>query len=103
MILGLVEELIELGIGIEADGNELVLTPGSDVPDHLVPELARRKLDIMDWLQREGRCQNELTPHDQHEYPWECIPDECLCYRQFGYPRICQGIPCRWVWPNGAH
>lgn len=87
--------------------------PKSKAPAEFVEALRQHKAEIMTYLsqrQKEAKpspgldpalCRNPLPPHSAHEYPWECDPNTCLCYRQWQYPRLCQCMPCRWVWPDG--
>ena len=87
---------------IELVNERLVLDVPADFPDSLIVELRGSKPAIIELLIRAGRCRNEFTTHESHEGYWECNAESCYCWSTFRYPRICQGVPCRWVWPNGV-
>ncbi len=93
----------ELGVTLTVAGDRIRYAPKSATPPDFVDALREHKAEVLQVLRdREKHCRNSLTPHAGHEYPWECDPNTCYCYREFGYPRMCQGVPCRWVWPNGV-
>lgn len=100
----LIHVVEELGCRFQLDGGRLRLRACGDLQELLLAELRRRREEVRSELERRGRgyrCVNGLTPHDTHEYPWECDPRSCYCYTQFKKPVACAGVPCRWTWPGG--
>ena len=101
-VVELLEEVESRGASVEAVDGQLAVDLPEDFPDHLVERLRQQKTKVIELLARKPSCQNPVIPHINHEHPWECDPDECYCYSRFRYPRLCQGAPCRWVWPDGV-
>ena len=97
----IVEWAHKMGISLNSVGDKIRYAPKSRTPPELVRLLQEHKAEVLTLLSERSECHNTLTPHENHEYPWECDPETCYCYRHFGYPRFCQGIPYRWVWPDG--
>jgi len=93
-----------LGAVLVVDGDALRVRAPAPLPDYLRESLRTNKTQLVLVLKvcQRSTCSNPLTPHSAHELPWECDPDSCYCWRTFLYPRICQGAPCRWVWPDGV-
>jgi hypothetical protein len=105
-------DLQRYGVVVKAEGEWLYLQSRQSVPSEILEELRQHKDEIIECLYV-GRkpdglprylnppgCRNPFTPHTRHELPWECDPNSCYCFQQYGYPRFCQGAPCRWVWPE---
>ncbi|MFC1902672.1 hypothetical protein ACFLX4_01200 [Chloroflexota bacterium] len=113
-ISGLIEALSQHGIELMPDGGRLYFQPRGAATAEIQDPLKQHKQQLIDFINRQPKwsvlqiydnptgCHNPFTPHSTHEFPWECNPDTCYCYKEFGYPRFCQGVPCRWVWTNGA-
>ena len=111
----------QLGVTVVLDHDRLRYNPREKAPAELVEAMRKHKEEIITLLGRETHisideyplsediiqervrssvgCSNPITPHSTHELPWECDPDSCFCFKHFGYPRLCQGVPCRWVFP----
>ena len=112
-ISALSNELFQKGIMVRLEGERLSLYPSGAITDDLRDAIKIFKPEIIGYLTKLSTCtdlpmylnppgcNNPHTPHTNHENPWECDPDSCYCYKDFGYPRLCQGMPCRWIWPNG--
>lgn len=108
----LLGELSRRGVRLVTDGEHLRFKPREAVTMELLEELRQHKGDIITQLrphqkakappryQNPPECSNSFTPHSEHEFPWECDPNSCYCFQQYGYPHFCQGAPCRWVWPE---
>jgi len=96
--------LRQKGVTVVVEGDRLRFSPKEAVTPELLSALKELKSEIIASLTCSALagpgCQNTFTPHDAHKLPWECDPYVCDCYRLFGYPRWCQGVPCRWVWPQ---
>ena len=86
------------------EGDALRVKAPAPLPDYLRESLRSNKTQLVLVLRlcQKSACSNTLTPHLAHEYPWECYLDSCYCWRMFDYPRICQGAPCLWIWPDGV-
>ena len=97
----LLDRAAELGIVLVLDGDLIRYRPASIAPTDFIEALRENKSCLIEVLAREARCLNSIVSHKRHEYPWECDPNSCLCYRQYGYPFLCQGMPCRWTFPDG--
>ena len=101
---------IELIREVVGRGGQFVFAHGQMIvhsPEGITEELLtlikghREQIEIE--VERAGiavYCTNLLTSHSTHELPWECNPETCPCYRIFRYPRFCEGVKCRWVWPE---
>jgi len=99
----IIERARESGIAIAVVDDRLRYWPKSATPPDLVELMRRHKAELIDYLKPDkSKCKNSLTPHANHEHPWECYPETCVCYRNWEYPKLCQGVPCRWVWPDGV-
>jgi hypothetical protein len=98
----LIVECHSLGARFNVENGVLHVMAPKQLPDNLRAELRAHKQQVIMCLNaaRPSACSNPFTPHETHEYPWECDPNTCYCYRVYGYPRYCQGVPCRWVWPS---
>lgn len=108
------KELESRGIELLIKDGALYFRPKEAMTAELLRELQLRRPDILECLHiRHPRvgvpqylnppgCHNPFTPHESHDYSWECDPDSCYCYKMFGYPRLCQSELCRWVWPDGV-
>ena len=92
----------DLGAEFELIGDRIKVIAPMPLPDDLMRDLRHRRDEVAGALSDRLVCLNPLTPHASHEFYWECDPDQCYCYRQFGRPMLCQGIPCRWIWPDGT-
>ena len=113
----------QLGITVVLDHDRLRYNPREKAPADLVEAMRENKLEIIkllglknhdsigarplegeevaqDAIKPSTGCRNPITPHSSHELPWECHPNSCYCYQHFGYPKLCQGVPCRWVFPE---
>ena len=110
-VIDLIEQIRQSGIELKVEGTKLRFYPQSAMTPHLLAILRDYKQQVMVYLIRElgapadlyynpPSCHNSFTPHASHEYPWECDPHSCYCFHQYGYPRLCQGVPCRWIWPK---
>ena len=86
---------------VEVSDDRLTFDVPDDFPESLLDALHKHKAELIALLERLPICFNPLTPHERHQLPWECDPNTCTCYRNFGWPFWCGGAPCRWVWPNG--
>jgi hypothetical protein len=110
----LFSELFERKITMKLDRGRICLQPVNIVTDDILNSIRNNKPEIIRHLSELSPvtglpiylnppgCHNPFTPHSEHEFPWECDPNSCYCYRMFGYPRLCQGVPCRWIWPDGV-
>lgn len=107
----LIENIRQKGIELKVEGDKLRFHPQSAVTPEMLDSIRQNKQFIkvyLMWEQGESglwfnnppHCHNPLTPHASHEFPWECDPHSCHCYHNYGYPRLCQGAPCRWIWPQ---
>lgn len=85
------------GVRVWAEGDRLRYLP-REAPLGVVEALRQHKPELLMLLRRRG-CGNRLTLHEDHEHHWECDPNECYCWYQWQEPRLCPGVPCRWVWP----
>jgi hypothetical protein len=106
-------EIFQRGIIVKLDGGRLCLYPSSAITEVLLNIIKDNKPEIVRYLTELSpvtglplylnppECHNPFTPHATHELPWECNPYSCYCFKEFGYPRLCQGAPCRWIWPDG--
>ena len=101
-ITEMLEQVRVRGGSVELVNESLVLDIPSDFPDSLIDQLRVSKPAIMELLSRAEKCLNDRTPHERHEHYWECDVASCYCWVTSGYPRMCQGVPCRWVWPDGV-
>jgi len=109
-IRSLYDELSRQGAILKTDGGHLYFHPKEGINKELLERIRLDREMIIEHLsRRQGKigvplylnppqCNNPFTPHYTHEFPWECDPDSCLCYRNYGYPYLCKGVPCRWVW-----
>jgi hypothetical protein len=92
-----------LGVTLRLDGDQIRYRPKNAATPELIEAIRREKASIMlllaDIAKREATCQNSITPHSEHVNRDACNPDNCRCYRLFGYPVDCQGAPCRWTFP----
>jgi len=102
-IIDLVARCRSMGAVLSIENESLRIVAPSPLPDDLRSAIRAHKTQVMLYLRLfpKSLCGNPFTPHETHEYPWECDPNTCYCYREFGYPRLCEGVPCRWVWPQG--
>ena len=50
----LLERLTSAGVTVAVDGPDIVLVPGVKVPFDLLPELKRRKPELLAWLEPSG-------------------------------------------------
>jgi hypothetical protein len=102
--LDLIARCRQHGAVIELDGDGFVLSASRPLPDELRAALRASRDQVLLCLRaaRRGQCTNTVTPHAEHHYEWECDPNSCGCFREFGYPRWCSGMPCRWIWPRKA-
>ena len=93
-----------LGAVLVPEGDTLRVRAATPLPDYLreLLRVNKTQVGLVLKLCQSTVCSNPLTPHTRHERSWECDPDSCYCWRTFLYPRICQGVPCRWVWPDGV-
>ena len=98
----LINQCRDIGAVLIVENNKLRVRTPQPLPDNLRVELKEHKLQVIMCLKaaRLSVCGNPFTPHETHEFPWECDPNSCYCYREYGYPRLCRGVPCRWVFPN---
>jgi hypothetical protein len=107
----LIETVRRKGIELMVEGEKLRFYPQSAITPEMLDILRQNKQQIIVYLIRQQgglvslynnppECHNPFTPHSAHELPWECDPNTCHCYQVYGYPRLCQGVPCRWVWPQ---
>jgi hypothetical protein len=107
----LIHEINDHGIQLDIVDGKLRLSPRSAITPDLRQSVLKYKQQILVFLIRQQggtvipynnppTCHNPFTPHASHKLPWECDPKSCLCYQEFGYPRYCQGAPCRWIWPQ---
>ena len=101
----LINQCRDIGAVLIVENNKLRVRTPQPLPDNLRVELKEHKLQVIMCLKaaRLSVCGNPFTPHETHEFPWECDPNSCYCYREYGYPRLCRGVPCRWVFPNQNH
>ena len=56
-----VETLRNLGVSLKAEGSKLLMEPGSRVPPDLVPDIRRRKQEILDLLADSSQHHDEDT------------------------------------------
>lgn len=109
----LIDSLKQDGIQLKIEGGKLYFHPKSAMTPDMLHKLRQNKQQILVYLIHEQcdpaslfinppGCHNPFTPHSNHEFPWECDPNSCHCYQYFGYPRYCQGVPCRWIWPRNV-
>lgn len=108
----LCERLEEFGVTVKLENGKLLVNPRCAAGEAL-RIIQNSKPEIVDYLLglspdsglalflNPPDCHNPFTPHSSHKHPWECDPNSCYCYKQFGFPEMCRGVPCRWVWPNG--
>jgi len=105
----ILNQLKNNGLELKAKGDRLSYRPISGITPETLQIMRRYKHQLLVYLIRQQgestflysnppECHNPFTPHSDHKYPWECDPNSCYCYREYGYPRYCQGVPCRWVW-----
>lgn len=97
-----IQKANELGVTLSVSDIRIQYSPKSAAPPEFVELLRENKADLIRLLVQQGECFNPLTSHERHEHKWECNPYSCMCYRQFGFPRFCEGAPCRWIWPDGV-
>ena len=95
-----IQQAEELGITLTLYGDTIRYQPKSAASTGFVDELRKHKAELMAALLEQPICGNSLTPHEKHEHRWECDPNSCTCYRMFGEPFWCGGIPCRWTFPR---
>lgn len=102
-IIDLIARCRSMGAVLSVEDESLRVVAPFPLPDDLRSAIRAHKTQVMLCLRssQKSSCGNPFTPHETHEYPWECDPNTCFCYRDFGYPRLCEGVPCRWVWPQG--
>ena len=96
-----IQQAKELGITLTLYGDAIRYQPKSAASLDFVDELRKHKAELFALLEQSAICGNLLTPHERHQFPWECVPNSCTCYRNFGWPFWCGGAPCRRVWPSG--
>ena len=96
------EQARTLGITLTRTGDRIRYAPKSKTPHDFVEQLRRHKTEVLDLLSRAADCRNPHTLHATHAFPWECDPDSCYCFQEFGHPHLCEGVACRWIWPDGA-
>ncbi len=98
----LIAQCHSLGAKLIIENGALRVMAPKPLPDSLRAQLREHKLQVIMCLNasRPSVCSNPFTLHETHEHPWECDPNSCYCYQEFGYPRLCQGAPCRWVFPT---
>jgi hypothetical protein len=112
-VIDLIDKVRNSGIELAVKGNKLRFHPQSAVTPEMLKTLIQYKQQILVYLMKEHGepitlysnppiCHNPYTPHSTHSSSQECEPNSCHCYRIFGYPRLCQGVPCRWVWPSSS-
>ncbi len=112
-VFDLIQEIRCRDMRIEVVDGQIQLGPKSAITPDLRQAVIQNKHQILVYLVRQGlaslniynnppECHNPFTPHQEHELPRECDPESCDCYRLFGYPHLCQGAPCRWVWPASS-
>jgi hypothetical protein len=93
----------ELGISLRLVEGQIRYRPKDAATPELIEAIRREKADVLlllaDIAERKSTCQNPITPHAEHVNRDACNPDNCGCYRLFGYPIDCPGAPCRWVFP----
>jgi hypothetical protein len=101
--IDLIAQCRSMGAVLSVEGDSLLVTTPLPLNEDLRAAIRANKHDllILVRLSQISGCSNPITAHEAHEYPWECDPNSCLCFRDYGYPRFCQGAPCRWVWPDG--
>ena len=110
-VVDLIDNLRRQGIQLRIENGKLCFHPKSAVTPEMLETLRQHKQQVLVYLIHEQggveslyanppTCHNPFTPHSSHEYTWECDPNSCHCYQRFGYPRYCQGVPCRWIWPQ---
>jgi len=101
--IDVIQRLRSVGVALTLEGNDLRARPASRIPDDLDVEIKRYLPDLIEYLRVDPfalECRNPITPHSDHEHPWECNPNECMCYRRYRRVMFCEGAPCRWVWPR---
>lgn len=103
-IIDLITRCRSMGAEFSVEDESLRVVAPIPLPDDLRSAIRVNKTQLMVYLRlsQKSSCGNPFTPHATHEFPWECDPNSCHCYREFGYPRLCEGVPCRWVWPRGV-
>lgn len=91
-----------LGAVLTVERDTLKIRAPKPLPDDLREAVRDNKPQVILCLRSSQRsaCSNPNTPHDTHDLPWECDPNSCYCWRVYGEPRICQGVPCRWTFPK---
>ena len=101
-VIELINRCRAMGAVLTVEDDSLWVVAPVKLPDDLRTALRESKTQVILCLRlkEKSECHNPLTPHDTHEFPWECDPNTCYCYREYGEPRYCQGVPCRWVWPK---
>lgn len=102
--IDLIARCRSMGAVLSIEDESLLVVAPSRLPDDLRSAIREHKAQVMLCLKasRNSLCGNPFTPHETHEHPWECDPNTCHCYHVYGYPRLCEGVPCRWVWPQGV-
>ncbi len=97
----LIVRVASLGGRFAFEAGRLRLYVPDELPPDLVEQLRGRCEEIKFLLQHACQpCANPLTPHSAHMYPWECLAESCDCYRLYRFPKLCESVPCRWVWPD---
>jgi hypothetical protein len=79
--------LKQLGITAQANGDKLVLTPGSMVPPDLVPVIQEHKAELIALLARVCTCEVPMPPADTESPACQHCGIACWC-------STCGG--CRW-------
>ena len=102
--IDLIARCRSMGTELSVEDDSILVVGPAPLPDELRAALRANKIQVMLCLRSSLKsiCGNPLTPHETHEHPWECDPNTCHCYREFGTSRFCEGVPCRWVWPQDA-
>jgi hypothetical protein len=101
-VIELINRCRSLGAVLKVEEDSLLVRAPAKLPDDLRVAIKENKTQVILCLRLSVKteCHNPLTPHETHEYPWECDPNSCYCYRVYGYPHMCPGVPCRWVFPD---
>ena len=95
------EKANQLGISLELLDGKVRYRPASNTPPDFIEMLRLNKKEVIHVLTSRGSCGNPRTPHWTHMIPSRmCNLTSCGCYREYGQPLLCEGIPCPWIFPK---
>lgn len=99
--IDLITKCRELGAVLVVEGDQFKVKSNVALPLEIRRGLKSNRTLVLQLLRLmdDTACGNPLTDHGRHEFEWECIADSCMCYREWRRPLLCQGMPCRWIWP----